>query len=111
MARPVSISARAITAAAQASVAKAVDKHKALALKPGHPVGFFPRPLIFGFVMDSAELDKATFATARKLASDVHAEIAHAMPAVKAASPNIAFAGDHIICGFLPPAEIEMIEE
>jgi hypothetical protein len=111
MAKPVSISAKAISAAAKASVAKAVDKHKALAIKPGHPVGFFPRPLIFGFVMDSAELDKATFANAQQLAGDVHAEIARAMPAVKAGSPNIAFGGGHIICGFFPPVEIEMIEE
>ena len=45
------------------------------------------------------------------LAGDVHAEIARAMPAVKAGSPNIAFGGGHIICGFFPPVEIEMIEE
>ena len=111
MAKPVSISAKAIAAAAKTSVAKAVDKHKALAIKPGHPVGFFPRPLIFGFIMDSAELDKATFANAQQLAGDVHADIANAMPAVKTGNPNIAFGGGHIICGFLPPAEIELIEE
>jgi hypothetical protein len=33
------------------------------------------------------------------------------MAAVKAGSPNIALGGGHIICGFLPSAEIEMIEE
>lgn len=112
MAKPVSISAREISAAAKGSVSKALDKHKAsLSIKPGHPVGFFPRPLIFGFVMDSTELDKATFASAKSLAGDVHAEIARTMPAVKAGSPNIAIGGGHIICGFFPPAEIEMIEE
>ncbi len=111
MAKPVSISAKAVSAAAKASVAKAIDKHRALAIKPGHPAGFFPRPLIFGFVMDSAELNKATFENAQALAGDVHAEIAHALPAVKAGIPNIAFGGGHIICGFFPPIEIDMIEE
>jgi len=112
MPKPVSISARQISAAAKDSVAKALDKHKAaFPIKPGHPVGFFPRPLIFGFVMDGAQLDKTTFASAQQLAGDVHAEIARAMPAVKAGSPNVVFGGGHIICGFLPPIEVEMIEE
>jgi len=112
MAKPVSISAREISAAAKGSVSKALDKHKAaFPVKAGHPVGFFPRPWIFGFIMDSAQLDKATFANAQQLAGDVHDEIARAMPAVKAGSPNVVFGGGHIICGFFPPAEIEMIEE
>lgn len=112
MAKPVSISARQISAAAKDSVAKALDTHKAaFPIKPGHPVGFFPRPLIFGFILDSAQLEKTTFTTAHQFAKDVHGEIARAMPAVKAGIPNVAFGGGHIICGFLPPREIELIEE
>jgi hypothetical protein len=112
MAKPVSISVREISAAAKGSVSRALEKHNAaFPVKPGGPIGYFPRPWIFGFILDQDLLEKTALGNAQLLASDVHADIARSMSSVQAGKPGVVIGGGHIICGFFPAAEIEMIEE
>ena len=112
MAKPVSISARELTAAAKVSVAKALDQHKAAF--PGKPdirIGFVPPHWWFGFVLDNAQVEKLTFGSANKLAVEVHHGIAGSMPSLKAGKPGAILGHGHTTIGFLPPIEIELIEE
>jgi hypothetical protein len=110
MAKPVSISAKNISAAAKGSVAKALERHKAVLPKPDYRLGFIPPYWWCGFIVENAE-GSLSFAAAQTLSADVHSGIADEVPAVKGAVPGAIFAGGHIICGFLPPPEIGLLEE
>jgi hypothetical protein len=110
MAKPVSISAKAISAAARDSVGKALAGRK-----PGLPlnavrIGYFPPHWIFGFILDPREFEKSTLAETQALASSVHGGIAGALTTVADAKPAFVVGGGHIICGFFPPAEAELLE-
>ena len=110
MAKPVSISAKSISAAAKTSVAKAIGRHKAAFPKPDYRLGFIPPYWWCGFIIDNPE-GPFTLADAQTLAADTHSGIAAEMPSVKGAIPGAIFGGGHIICGFLPPPDINLLEE
>jgi hypothetical protein len=110
MAKPVSISAKDISAAAKTSVAKAIGRHKAAFPKPDYRFGFIPPYWWVGFILENAE-GTLTFADAQTLATDVHSGIADSVSSVRGGTPGAIFSGGHIICGFLPPREINLIEE
>jgi hypothetical protein len=110
MAKPVSISAKNISAAAKASVSRALDKHKAVFPKPDYRLGFIPPYWWVGFILENAE-GNLTFADAQKLSTDVHSGIAESVASVRGGIPGAIFGGGHIICGFMPPPEIGLLEE
>jgi hypothetical protein len=110
MAKPVAISAKSISAAAKTSVAKAIVRHKAAFPKPDYRLGFIPPYWWCGFIIDHPE-GPFTLADAQRLAADTHSGIAAEIPSVKGAIPGAIFGGGHIICGFLPPPDINLLEE
>ena len=110
MAKPVSISAKDISAAAKSTVSTAIKRHAAAFPKPDYRLGFIPPYWWVGFIVESAE-GTLTFADAQKLATDVHSGIADSVASVRGGIPGVIFGGGHIICGFLPPPEINLIEE
>jgi hypothetical protein len=50
-------------------------------------------------------------AQAGAFSNQVHAEIAKKVPAVATGKPGVISSGGHIICGFLPGPEVDLIEE
>src|ERR1700722_16882717 len=110
MAKTVSISAKSISAAAKASVTKANGPPKAAFPQPDYRLGFIPPYWWCGFIVENAE-GSLTFAAAQTLSADAHSGIAEKVPAVKGAVPGAIFGGGHIICGFLPPPDIGLLEE
>jgi hypothetical protein len=111
MAKPVSLSVKQISAAAKASVARALEQHKAAFPNPDFRVGFIPPHCWFGFVVYNPLVDKLSLGDAQKLATDVHGGISASMSAVKGGIPGVISGGGHIICGFMPPPEVDVIEE
>lgn len=110
MAKPVSISARQISAAARKSVGKALTDRKSPLPINEVRVGYFPPHWILGFILDPREFEKSTFAEVQTVARNVHGGIAGEMATVAAAKPAFVVGGGHIICGFFPPAEAELVE-
>ena len=110
MAKPVSISAKSISAAAKTSVTKAIGRHKAAFPQPDYRLGFIPPYWWCGFIVENAD-GKLAVGEAQTLAADVHSGIAAEVPSVKGAIPGAILGGGHIICGFLPPPDINLIEE
>ncbi len=111
MAKPVSISAREISAAAKGSVAKVLENHKPAFPMNDVRIGYFPPHWILGFILDSKQLEKSTLEDAQALANNVHRGIAGSVASVAAGKPALILGGGHIICGFLPPPDINLIEE
>jgi len=114
MVMPVSISARQISAAAKSSVTKALEAHKdklTLPHKPELRIGFIPPYWWIGFVLEQAQIEKATLANVQTLATDVHRGIAGAVHPVADGKPGVILGGGHIICGFLPPPGLGAVEE
>ena len=111
MARPVSISVKQISAAAKGSVSKALEQHKAAFPSPDYRVGFIPPYYWFGFVVYNPLVEKLSVSEAQALATSVHGGIADSMSAVKGGVPGVIWGGGHIICGFLPPPDINVFEE
>ena len=110
MAKPVSISAKHISAAAKATVSKALDRRKAAFPTPDYRLGFIPPYWWVGVVVENAEAT-LTLADAQTLSTEVHSGIADQVASVRGGIPGTIFGGGHIICGFLPPPEIGLIEE
>lgn len=111
MAKPVSLSVKQISAAAKDSVSKALQDHKAAFPNPDFRVGFIPPHCWFGFVVYNPLVDKLNAGDAQKLATDVHGSIAGSMSAVRGGIPGVILGGGHIICGFLPPPDVNVFEE
>ena len=109
MAKPVSISAKNVSAAAKATVSKALDRHKAVFPRPDYRLGFIPPYWWVGVIMDPAA--ELSLGNAEKVAAEVHRGIAESMPSVKGGIPGVISGNGHIIIGFAPPPDINLIEE
>jgi hypothetical protein len=111
MAKPVSISVKQISAAAKGSVAKALERRSTVLPKPNYRIGFIPPYWWLGVIIDPQGPVELSLAKGEELAKEVHGGIADAVSAVRGGIPGVISSGGHIICGFLPPPEVELIEE
>jgi hypothetical protein len=111
MAKPVSISVKEISAAAKGTVAKALEQHKAAFPKPDYRLGFVPPHWWVGFVIYDTHNGELTLGNAEKLATDVHRGIAASVSSVKGGKPGVMLGDGNLTIGFVPPIEINLIEE
>lgn len=111
MNKPVSLSVREISKAAKGTVAKTLEQHSKTFSKPDHRVGFFPSRYWVGFVLTDLDHGKVSLDAANKLATDVHHGIAASVPAIKAAKPGAILIDGNLTIGFVPPIEINLIQE
>jgi hypothetical protein len=107
---PQSISVRQVSAAAQASVAKVIKDSNLKLPKPPYIIGFIP-PWWCGIIWRDPIVDQLTLGTARKVATDVHRGIAAEVPAAKAGTPGVFIHDGLTTVGFLPPIDINAIQE
>ena len=110
MANPVSISAKNISAAAKGSVAKALERQKAVFPKPDYRLGFIPPYWWVGVVIPH-QPSELTLAAAEKLAGEIHHGIADSVSSVKGGKSGVISSGGNLTIGFAPPIEINLIEE
>jgi hypothetical protein len=111
MTKPVSISVKEISAAAKGTVAKALEQHKAAFPKPDYRIGFVPPHWWFGFVIYNPHIGELTLSNAQKLATEVHRGIAGSASSVKGGKPGVMLEDGTLTIGFVPPIEINLIEE
>ena len=111
MAEPVSLSVRQISAAAKGTVAKALEAHSAAFPKPNYRFGFFPPRYWCGFVIYNGDHGKVSVADTARLAAEVHKGIAAAVPGVKGGKVGSILIDGNLTIGFVPPIEINIIEE
>src|SRR5229473_2631325 len=111
MAKPVSISVKQISAAAKGSVAEALKRHQTAFPKPDYRLGFVPPYWWVGFVIYNPHNDDLTFGNAQKLAAEVHRGIAESVSSVKGGKPGVILGDGNLTIGFVPPIEINLIEE
>ena len=101
MADPTSISLKEISAAARASVAKALEQNKMMLPQPDH-FGYFPPWWWFGFIIRNPDFRNGTLAEAQKLAADVHQGIAASVAIAKGGKPVVIIEDGTITLGFAP---------
>lgn len=111
MNKPVSLSVRELSAAAKGTVAKALEQNSKAFVKPNYHFGFFPPRYWFGFILYNWDHQKVSLADTHKLATDVHHGIAASVPALKGAKPGAILIDGNLTIGFVPPIEINLIEE
>jgi hypothetical protein len=104
------LSAKQLTDAAKHSAAKVLEARAGLKAPPGTTVGFVPPYHWIGLILrEEAKLEK--IADAKKIAADIHAGISASIPSLKGGTPGAIIHGGHIIMGFVPPREIDVISE
>jgi len=109
MAGPTSLSAAHITAAAKQSVAKALAQHK-LNVPPGFPLGYVRPPWWWlGIIIRNPGL--TDLGKVQSLATDIHAGIATAVPAVKGGVAGAVLQDGNLTIGFAPPEPVTILEE
>ena len=103
-----SISARQISAAAKASAAKALQAH--IAKPPKFDIGFCPPPWWWvGIIIKPT--DGLTLGDAEKLSASLHRSIAADVPAIKGGKPGAVLIDGNLTIGFVPPKEINILQE
>ena len=112
MPEPVSLSVGKISAAAKASVERALAQHKtAFPTTPHYRLGYIPPHWWFGFVIYNQNIDKVTFGDAEKLAGEVMKSVTAAVPGVKGGKAGVAFDdGGYLTIGFAPPINVNVLE-
>jgi hypothetical protein len=108
MAAPTSISLKQVSAAAKASVGKALEQNKVKAPSPT-VLGYFPPHHWLGIIVRPTV--EPALADAQKLAVDVHSGMAASVPAIKGGEPGAITGDGHIITGFVLPPGIGVLEE
>ena len=105
-----SLSAKQLTEAAKRSAGKVLEARIGLKALPSATVGYLPPYHWIGLILrEEGQLEKIADAT--KAAADIHAGIAASVPSLKGGTAGAIIHGGHIIMGFVPPREIDVISE
>jgi hypothetical protein len=108
MADPTSISLKQVSAAAKATVARALEQNRVRAPSPT-VLGYFPPYHWCGIILNPTV--EPALADAQKLAVDVHSGMAASVPAIRSGEPGAITGDGHITIGFVLPPGIDVLVE
>lgn len=104
-----SISAKQISAAARASATKALSAQ--IPKPPKFEIGFCPPPWWWVGIIISKVPNDLSLGDANKMATGLHRSIAAEVPAIKTGKPGAVLIDGNLTIGFVPPIDINILQE